>query len=148
MIIVKSGEHLLSLINDVLDLSKIEAGKITLNENAFNFQEVLTPLQSMLQIKATEKNVQLNFDLKEDLPQFIITDEGKLRQVLLNLLSNSIKFTKKGSVSLHAELLNPHTLHFRVEDTGMGIAPDEMSKLFSSFFQSQSGRENLKREQV
>ncbi|AUC61738.1 Circadian input kinase A [Cyanobacterium sp. HL-69] len=142
MIIVKSGEHLLSLINDVLDLSKIEAGKITLNENAFNFQEVLTSLQSMLQIKATEKNVQLNFDLKEDLPQFIITDEGKLRQVLLNLLSNSIKFTKKGSVSLHAELLNPHTLHFRVEDTGMGIAPDEMSKLFSSFFQSQSGRKS------
>ncbi|MGY6529078.1 MAG: response regulator [Cyanobacterium sp.] len=141
-IISTSGKHLLSLINDVLDLSKIEAGEITLNENLFNIREMLASIESMLQIKATEKNLQLKFLLQENLPEYIITDEGKLRQVLLNLLSNSIKFTKKGTVSLCAELSNPQTLHFRIEDTGVGIAPDEMSKLFSSFFQSQSGRQS------
>lgn len=141
-IIVRSGEHLLSLINDVLDLSKIEAGKITLNENSFNFQDVLASLKSMLQMKATEKNLRLNFDLNDNLPNLIIADEAKLKQVLLNLLSNSLKFTKHGGVTLHVELIHPHTLHFRVEDTGMGIAPDELGKLFSSFFQSQSGRQS------
>ncbi|AFZ47940.1 integral membrane sensor hybrid histidine kinase [Cyanobacterium stanieri PCC 7202] len=141
-IIIRSGEHLLSLINDVLDLSKIEAGKITLNENSFNFQDVLASLKSMLQMKATEKNLRLNFDLNDNLPNLIIADEGKLRQVLLNLLSNSLKFTKHGGVTLHVELTHPHTLHFRVEDTGMGIAPDELGKLFSSFFQSKSGRQS------
>ncbi len=139
-IIIRSGEHLLSLINNILDLSKIEAGKITLDKKIFDVQNILFSLKSMFQIKAMDKNIDLNFELDNNLPKFVISDEGKLRQILLNLLSNSLKFTNKGSVSLKAELLHDNMIRFTIADTGKGISATELDKLFTTFYQSESGR--------
>jgi signal transduction histidine kinase/DNA-binding response OmpR family regulator len=153
-IISRSGEHLLELINDVLDLSKIEAGRFTLNKNDFDLYRLLNLIEEMLQIKAASKNLQLIFDLASDLPQYIKTDEKKLRQVLLNLLGNAIKFTDTGVVKLRVrsdrleEKAQSYTLNierflrFEVEDTGAGIAPDEMENLFEPFMQTKTGRES------
>lgn len=103
-IISRSGEHLLSLINQVLDLSKIEAGRTTLNETAFDLYRLLEELQSMFQLKADYKGLQLSIRRSTDLPQYIRTDEVKLRQVLINLLNNAIKFTDRGEVSVRAKM--------------------------------------------
>ncbi|MCG8364155.1 MAG: ATP-binding protein [Pseudanabaenales cyanobacterium] len=99
-IISRSGEHLLTLINDVLEMSKIEAGRITLNESSFDLYRLLNSLEEMLRIKADAKGLHLIFDLSPDVPQSVKTDEGKLRQILINLLGNGIKFTQTGSVVL------------------------------------------------
>ncbi|AFZ48035.1 integral membrane sensor hybrid histidine kinase [Cyanobacterium stanieri PCC 7202] len=138
-IIVHSGEHLLSLINEVLELSKIEAGQITFNKTAFKLEDLLYSLKSMLQIKATEKNIQLIFDIDPHIPNLIITDERKLRQILLNLISNSLKFTQEGSVSIAARQGEDNKLIFSVIDTGFGMTQEELEKLFTPFFQSESG---------
>ena len=105
-IINRSGEHLLSLINDVLTMSAIEAGRPTLNENRFDLHRLLKSIQAMLQHKADSKGLQLIFDLSADAPQYAIADEGKLRQVLINLLGNAIKFTEQGSVTLRVRAGN------------------------------------------
>ncbi|TAF07615.1 MAG: response regulator [Nostocales cyanobacterium] len=139
-IIVASGEHLLSLINDVLEMSKIEAGRITFNKTNFELPAMLTSLQAMLQLKATEKGIKLHFDLAANLPQCIRTDKGKLRQIILNLLSNAIKFTHQGSVTLQVESQDKNTLKFTVLDTGSGIAKAELNHLFNPFIQTESGR--------
>src|SRR4028118_1872075 len=98
--ITRSGEHLLTLINQLLDLSKIEAGRATLNETAFDLYYLLDDLQNMFRLKADSKGLQLLFNRTPDVPQYVRTDEVKLRQVLINLLSNAIKFTKAGKVSV------------------------------------------------
>ena len=153
----RSGEHLLSLINDVLDMSKIEAGRTVLHSEAFNLHLLLQTLQEMFQLRATSKGLFLKFDLDPNLPSCIITDEGKLRQVLINLLGNAIKFTEIGGVTLtvKSELLSvksknslsispsPHppisSLYFEVKDTGKGIASCEIDKIFDPFVQTASG---------
>jgi PAS domain S-box-containing protein len=146
-IINRSGEHLLTLINDVLEMSKIEAGRTTLNKNNFDLHGLLNWLEQMFKFKAESKGLKLIFDRATDLPQFIHTDETKLRQVLVNLLSNAIKFTQTGSITLRAgcdrssnDHLNTAHLYFQVEDTGQGIAPEEINKLFEPFVQTQTGR--------
>jgi len=143
-IISSSSEHLLDLINDVLEMSKIEARRITLNTTQFDLLELLNALESMLRLKAEAKDLQFDFDLAADLPSYIEGDESKLRQVLLNLLSNAIKFTHQGSVSLkvsHQAQSNTTTqLHFAVTDTGEGIATPELSTIFEPFVQTESGR--------
>ncbi|MCU6593669.1 histidine kinase dimerization/phospho-acceptor domain-containing protein, partial [Klebsiella pneumoniae] len=98
-IISRSGEHLLELINDILEMSKIEAGRVTLHENNFDLHRLLDTLEEMLQLKAQSKGLQLTFERTSNVPQYIKTDESKLRQVLINLLGNGIKFTEKGSVT-------------------------------------------------
>ena len=105
-IINHSGEHLLSLINDVLTMSAIEAGRPALHENCFDLHRLLAGIQEMLQNKEDSKGLQLIFDLAADFPQHAIADEGKLRQVLINLLGNAIKFTEKGSVTLRVRAGN------------------------------------------
>lgn len=143
-IISRSGEHLLDLINSVLEMSKIEAGQIRLNETSFNLGELLSGLEQMFCLKATTKRLTLTVERAATVPQLIKADEGKLRQVLTNLLNNSIKFTDTGSVSLHVSPF-PHdlsgmvSLRFEVQDTGAGIAPDEFNKLFEPFEQTSSG---------
>jgi PAS domain S-box-containing protein len=166
--ITRSGKHLLTLINDVLEMSKIEAGKVTLNENNFDFHGLLNSLKQMFKPKAESKGLKLIFALADNLPQCIHTDETKLRQVLVNLLENAIKFTIKGSVTLkvrkqvvgaqglrpqsresggsnenshtlHPTPLHPHTLVVEIEDTGTGIAVEEIKNLFDPFVQTQSG---------
>ncbi|GAB4430162.1 MAG: response regulator [Cyanobacteria bacterium J069] len=100
-----SGEHLLNLINDVLEMSKIEAGRLTIQENVVNLQDLLDSLHSMLQVRASAKGLRLAFEQDSELPVAIATDEGKLRQVLINLLGNAIKFTQQGSVTLRVHAL-------------------------------------------
>jgi two-component system sensor histidine kinase/response regulator len=150
-IINRSGEHLLELINDILEMSKIEAGRTTLNKNNFDFYRLLDNLEAMLALKAGTKNLQLIFERAPDVPQYLQTDEGKLRQVLINLLSNAIKFTEQGGVILRVRTnprqwpTNPHltrpcSLTFEVEDTGPGIDSGEMDQLFAPFGQTETGR--------
>jgi CheY-like chemotaxis protein len=129
-------------------VSKIEAGKILLEETEFDLLLLLHNLQEMLQIKANDKNLQLIFAIHPNLPKYIKTDERKIRQILLNLLGNALKFTSQGYVILRVTLGKPEMvgskaiLHFEVEDTGCGISPEEISNLFEAFVQTASGRES------
>jgi two-component system sensor histidine kinase/response regulator len=138
----RSGEHLLGLINDVLDMAKIEAGRITLQETTFDLQRMLDTLRDMLRVRAEAKGLRLLFDLPPELPPAIKTDEMKLRQVLVNLLGNAIKFTKDGGVALkvHYHATDPPRLAFEVSDTGIGMSEEEVSQLFQPFVQTSSSK--------
>jgi signal transduction histidine kinase/FixJ family two-component response regulator len=146
----RSGEHLLTLINDVLEMSKIEAGKTELHEDNFAFLGMLDWLKEMLRLKAETKGLQLIFALAPDLPFYIRTDENKLRQVLINLLGNAIKFTTQGKITLRVLLkeaggrdgAEQAIIHFAVEDTGAGIASEELTGLFEAFVQTETGRQS------
>jgi PAS domain S-box-containing protein len=140
-IINRSGEHLLSLINDVLEMSKIEAGRVSLNESAVDLHHLLENLVEMLSIRARSKHITLDYDQASNLPHYIQADEGKLRQVLINLLGNAVKFTDNGGVRLRAAL-GSDRLRFIIEDTGPGIAADEMDKLFDPFVQTDAGKKS------
>jgi signal transduction histidine kinase/CheY-like chemotaxis protein len=140
--IARSGEHLLSLINDVLDMAKIEAGRIDLNESNLDLYSLLHTIGEMLRVRANEKSLSFEMQRADNVPQYIQGDEKKLRQVLLNLLGNAIKFTQVGRVSLQVKLIegsDPH-LYFAVEDTGPGIDPCELETIFEPFVQTESGR--------
>ncbi|NET88947.1 MAG: response regulator [Kamptonema sp. SIO1D9] len=141
----RSGEHLLTLINNVLDLSKIEAGRITLNETNFDLYNLLDELEDLFQFKAEDKRLNLVFKRTSNVPQYIQADKVKLRQVLINLLSNGIKFTKQGQVCLQVKgeniKANSAQIFFQVKDTGAGIAPEELDSVFEAFVQTQAGRE-------
>ena len=113
-LIMHSGKHLLELIDDILEMSKIEAGKITLNKSGFDLYRLLDNLQEMFQLKATSKGLQLIFERAKNLPQYLQTDEGKLRQVLINLLGNAVKFTESGSVKLRVCLRQGDNEEFSV----------------------------------
>ena len=139
--ISRSGEHLLALINDILELSKIEAGRSTLNLANFDLHRLLADLEMMFRVRTDEKKLRLLLDMATDLPQWVVCDEGKLRQVLINLIGNAVKFTSEGGVGVRArlEVGERPALHFEVEDTGPGIAPEEQAKLFQPFEQASSG---------
>jgi len=142
-IIARSGEHLLTLINQVLDLSKIEAGRITLNPKNFDLHRLLDDIEDLLGLKASEKELQLVCDIDEKTPRYINTDETKLRQVLINLLNNAIKFTAEGGVALRVRQKKGDKgdieLEFEITDTGAGIAPEEIDGLFEAFVQTATG---------
>jgi len=138
-IIHRSGEHLLSLINDVLSLSKIEAGAMSLAVKPFDLPGLLESLRSIIRVRAEARGLELNFDLDPDLPGVVRGDEGKLHQVLINLLGNAVKFTDRGSVTLKVRA-GRGRVRFEVADTGHGIAPSELPNLFSVFSQTASGR--------
>ncbi|BAU66029.1 two-component hybrid sensor and regulator [Stanieria sp. NIES-3757] len=137
-IIDSSGEHLLSLINDVLEMSKIEAGYTFLNESSFDLYNLLTEIEDLLKLKAQHKQLQFSFHRHSDVPQYIKTDRNKLRQVLINILGNAIKFTEQGRVQLKV-WLKEQMLYFSVEDTGLGITPEEIDNIFLAFKQAQAG---------
>ncbi|MEO1800864.1 MAG: response regulator [Cyanobacteria bacterium J06629_2] len=146
-IVGRSGEHLLDLINDILTMSKIEAGLITLNENSFDLYWLLDSLEEMLRLRAESKGLQLVFEIDPEVPQYINSDESKLRQVLINLLGNGIKFTQVGLVKLRVGIKgepsnSEFNLQFEVEDTGAGIALEEIDKLFQAFGQTDTGRKS------
>jgi signal transduction histidine kinase/FixJ family two-component response regulator len=145
-IINRSGEHLLSLINDILDLAKIESGKTTLYATDFDLHELLDLIVEMLALKAESKGLQLIIERDSNLPRYINADDKKLRQVLINLLGNAIKFTHKGSVTLRVkeqELDQTNTIiAFEIADTGAGIAPEEIASLFQTFIQTETGRQS------
>jgi PAS domain S-box-containing protein len=168
-IIHNSGEHLLELINDVLDMSKIESGRITLNLTSFDLHHLLDTLEKMFRLRASDKGLQLIFKRSPQVPQWINADEGKLRQILINLLSNAIKFTNYGSVLLSTEVTeiaqvesatlsekinntiettsdaidsqSQSLLKFTVEDTGEGIPATHLEKIFEAFEQTELGRQ-------
>ncbi len=143
-IINRSGEHLLALINDVLEMSKIEAGQQKLNENDFNLYQLLNSLKEIFKIKAHNKKLGLVFDISSDVPEYISTDENKLRQVLSNLLDNAFKFTQAGHITLRVFCPNENTnIVFEVADTGTGIAEAEMGIMFEPFVQTESGRKSM-----
>ena len=144
-IISRSGDHLLTLINNVLDLSKIEAGRMTLNETTFDLHSLLSDLGDMFRLRAREKGLSFQVEYPPNLPHHIRTDAVKLRQILINLLSNAMKFTHEGGVIVQVgsqDVDSDHaTIHFGVEDSGTGMAPDELEQLFEAFGQTSSGRQ-------
>jgi len=139
-IIHQSGEHLLMLINDVLDLSKIEARKIDLQQKTFNFSAFMKTLIDMFQVKSQLKEITFVYEFHNNLPDFVIGDEKRLRQVLLNLVGNAIKFTDRGEVIVKAQVnergRDRIQLLFSVKDSGIGIKKEELGKLFQSFSQA------------
>jgi CheY-like chemotaxis protein len=137
-IILRSGEHLLGLINDVLSLSKIEAGQVTLAPVAFEIQPFLKGLSEMMQVRAEAKGLDLLFEAEKLPVRTVLGDDSKLRQLLINLLGNAIKFTKKGHVALRASWAAGRA-SFEVEDTGPGLTTEEMAKLFRPFVQTETG---------
>ena len=139
-IIRRSGEHLLGLINEVLSISKIEAGKLAAERRAFDPHETIVAVASMVRGRATAAGLELTVDLDPGFPRAVVGDEGKLRQVLLNLLGNAVKFTATGIVALRARW-SAGQATFEVSDTGYGIAEAELPHLFEPFTQTESGRE-------
>ncbi len=148
----RSGEHLLGLINNVLEVSKIEAGRTVLQRATFDLYELLEDIEAMFWMRAAQKGVQFEASLPGDLPRYLVGDEGKLRQVLINLLDNAVKFTEEGSIELRVSQVRclwpaaekkrrrHRTLTFEVADTGVGIARKETGKLFRPFEQTLSGQ--------
>jgi CheY-like chemotaxis protein len=140
---VKSGEHLLELINEILEMSKIETGSVYLCEEDFNLHQLLDLLESMYAFRAREKGLVLRFESSPRIPRFIRSDEMKFRQVFLNLLGNAIKFTSQGHVIVRLGYSETDTrLSVEIEDSGAGIAHEEMQMLFQPFAQTASGRQH------
>jgi PAS domain S-box-containing protein len=145
-LIRQSGTHLLNLINSVLEMSRIEAGELHCHSTLFDLHQILKNMEALFSLRASSKGLELIIDWPIDLPQYIHTDEGKLRQVLINLLDNAIKFTPTGRVMLRASYspdearVDSALIQIEVEDTGMGIAADEIGCLFDAFIQTESGR--------
>jgi len=133
-IIYRSGKHLLTLINDTLDLSKIEAGKLEIIPINFNLPDFLHSVVELMKIQAQEKGIFLSYEIVYSLPKFVRTDEKRLRQILLNLLSNAIKFTDQGIVRFKV-IYYEGIISFEIEDTGIGISKQNISDIFVPFKQ-------------
>lgn len=161
-IVNRSGTHLLTLINDVLEMSKIESGKTALHPNTVDLHDLLYSLEDMFSLRAQAKDVQLQLDCVTNLPQLILADGSKLRQVLINLLGNAVKFTQQGQITLRITVIppvattapaddtplgtaidgpdsSPVRLVFAVADTGPGMTPEEVDTLFEPFIQTHAG---------
>ncbi|MCK5823124.1 MAG: response regulator [Bacteroidales bacterium] len=140
--IINSADNLLVVINDILDFSKLEAGKIEFEQVEFNLYLLLDKLIDTFQFKTKQKKISLKLDINSNVPEYVIGDKTRLNQVLTNLISNAIKFTEKGSVSIIIKTvdsdLNIVTIYFSVVDTGIGISKDKIKTIFSSFSQASS----------
>ncbi len=133
-IIHRCGEYLLTLINDILELSKIEAGHLELNPNDFSLKALLDSTTELFQLHAQQKNIAFNYQRLSPIPQRVHADEKRLRQIIISLLSNAVKFTKHGGVTFQVTYLDGK-IRFQVEDTGIGIAPEELEHIFKPFLQ-------------
>lgn len=135
-----SANHLLTIINDILDMAKIEAGKIKLEKADFNIDEVLDGMLKAFAVKAREKGLEFSIDAEEDVPRWLVGDQVRLTQILSNLLSNAIKFTKDGFVCIKLRARqrseNVCRIHFEVMDSGIGISQDKLEKIFDRFTQA------------
>lgn len=144
VVIEQSGNHLLTLINDVLDLAKVESGTIELYRTNFLFPDFLRGVGEVIRIRAERKNTAFQLELADDLPFYVYGDERRLRQILLNLLGNAVKFTEQGKVTLRVKKMTVETneeeslsaIRFEVEDTGIGIAPEDAHTIFEPFQQA------------
>ncbi|WP_177428707.1 hybrid sensor histidine kinase/response regulator [Candidatus Venteria ishoeyi] len=150
-----SGKHLLNLINDVLDIAKVEAGKVSLQRDKFNFASFLQAITALIRIQAEQKEIAFITDFAPDLPENIYADEKRLQQILINLLGNAVKFTDIGQVTFAVKNLgkdagnsqkvanlHPAMLHFSVEDTGPGIPPADVGRIFKIFHQAAGETQN------
>lgn len=137
-IINRSGQHLLNLINNILDLSKIEAGKTSLQQDCLDFHDFIFILEKMFQLQARTKGLQLTVKIDPDVPQYVITDGIKLKQILINLLDNALKFTREGEVNLQVRS-QQQSLIFKITDSGAGIAKAELNRIFEPFEQTDTG---------
>lgn len=148
-IINRSGEHLLKLINDILEMSKIEAGTINLTRASFDFHEILKEVESLFSARTSQKKLDFNISLASQVPAVLNTDGGKVRQVLINVISNALKFTDHGGIGVTVDagtsLSNADevTIRVLVKDSGSGIAAEEFDKVFNSFEQTESGRRKI-----
>ena len=149
-IVNRSGEHLLALINNVLELSRIEAGRAGLQPDKLDLHRMLLELEEMFGLRAEQKGLALAFERAPGMPQYIRADQNKLRQVLINLLDNAVNFTLEGGIALRVDCVQyeggsqdarhaASLLHFEVEDTGVGIAPNELDAVFDPFTQTATG---------
>jgi signal transduction histidine kinase len=141
-IIKSSTELLITIINDILDYSKIESGKLTLETEVFNLRDCISVIYELLKIKPREKGIYFELILDKKLPMFIKGDKTRLSQILTNLIGNAIKFTSEGGVKLKAEVIDKNhnmcEIKFSVIDTGIGIDKDNISKIFERFEQAES----------
>ena len=146
-IIQQSGESLLSIINDILDFSKIEAGRVEMEYVDFNLQQLIESTSETLAVGANRKGLELLCHVKADVPHNLVGDPGKLRQVMVNLVGNAIKFTDEGEVVIRVELnreeQGQYFLHFSVRDTGIGIQPDKLNMIFQRFTQADGSTTRL-----
>ena len=140
--ISRSSSQLMGIINDILDLSKIEAGKMDRIKLEFDIHELLRSVVSILEIRANEKNLSLSAEIESDVPQFVIGDEIQLNQIMYNILGNAIKFTEKGEVKLKVTLVedfnNEKTIQFSITDSGIGMEEEVKEKIFDAFTQAES----------
>jgi signal transduction histidine kinase len=138
--IEQSGEHLLDLINDLLDLAKVEAGRLDLAPLPLKLAAFLPAVVRLMQVKGDEKGLPVIWEASPGLPSTVLADERRLRQILLNLLDNAVKFTDRGEVRLRVQLLAREEdvvrLRFEVIDTGVGVAADELKHIFKRFEQA------------
>ncbi|MDU9409961.1 response regulator [Pseudomonas sp. zfem001] len=138
----RSGQHLLSLINDILDLSKIEAGKLDVESVPFELQAVLENMASLIGEKCASKDLELIFDIDPALPTSLVGDPLRLGQILINYANNAVKFTERGGIVIRAQLLEQDEqgirVRFAVEDSGIGLSPEQQARLFQSFQQADS----------
>jgi len=146
--ISRSGAHLLGLINDILDMSRIEAGRVTLTQAPFCLVDLLRDLETMFRVRAQDKGLELKVELDPELPQQVVGDEGKLRQVFINLLGNAVKFTEKGLITLRVRAgasqeesqgRRAFLLEAEIEDTGPGIPEQDLERIFDPFAQAAAG---------
>ncbi|AIQ60083.1 PAS domain S-box protein [Paenibacillus borealis] len=139
-IIRKSGETLLNIINDILDLSKIEAGRTELQEHTFDLRKCIKDSFAVISMSAAQKQLELSSTINHDVPDYVYGDSERLKQVLLNLLGNAVKFTPSGSISVKVKLVreDPSMLAFTVTDTGIGIDPARLTDIFEPFSQIDS----------
>ncbi|MCY2993933.1 MAG: PAS domain S-box protein [Planctomycetota bacterium] len=144
--ITRSGEHLMDIINDILEMARIEAGRVVLNPSVFDLSLLLDDLHRMFSLRADAKHLQFQVEQQGELPRYVLADETKLRQVLINLLGNAVKFTPSGGaivlrVRSAAEPNGMLRLHVEVEDPGAGIAPEDVPYLFEPFYQTNTGKQ-------
>ena len=141
-LIKSSSEALLDIINDILDISKIESGKIELEYRPFNILSSVNLILKTLEFKATEKNLTLSTEIPANIPKYLIGDSLRIRQIIINLINNAIKFTEKGGVTLSIQLIagdsKKVTMQFMVKDTGIGIKPESIHTIFEKFMQADS----------
>jgi signal transduction histidine kinase/CheY-like chemotaxis protein len=144
--ISRSGRHLLTLINDILEISKIEAGRLVLQTAPCDLHELLDTVVEAMELRAHQRGLEVGLHAAEAVPRYVKTDPGKLRQILINLLANAVKFTEHGGVDLHVDVVGEPgreaaalPLRFAVRDTGPGIASDELDRIFQPFYQTALG---------
>ncbi len=141
----RSGEHLLALINDILEMSKIEAGRTTLNTTTFDLLDLLNDLEMMFRVRTDGKRLSFVLEIVGDVPRYIMTDINKLRQVFINVLGNAVKFTERGGICLRVRVDRDDPavpiLRVEVEDTGPGISADDQTRLFRHFEQTKTGQQ-------